>query len=126
MPTTKNTTKNKDDHARRRTLGNATDSRTASTNEMDREGPTPGPWEAVPSANRMGDSWGVRCAGETVGMSIAQMVWKRDASLIAAAPDLLAALKAFVLHDEAAVHIGDGECPEYVSAQAAIAKAEGR
>jgi len=49
--------------------------------------------------------------------------WRANARLIAAAPDLLAALKA--LHQRYVMAIGN-EGPEALSARAAIAKAEGR
>lgn len=53
-----------------------------------------------------------------------------DARLIAAAPDLLAALKALVAEVESRDNVidegADSDCEQMISARAALAKAEGR
>jgi len=57
-----------------------------------------------------------RCAG------IAQVGDKAHADLFAAAPDLLAALQAYIESDDIGARIGT---PKYKTARAAIAKATG-
>lgn len=80
---------------------------------------TPAPWRAVD------DSDGYRIEGNgnpsgTVAVILARrsVTGKADASLIAAAPDLLAALVAVV-------RIADRKTDEFDAARAAIAKATG-
>jgi hypothetical protein len=90
---------------------------------------TPGPWRAQPESNnyqvRVYEGPCSRCVADVWGDcdELAYHV-HANASLIAAAPDLLAALKALV---------EDGRCSTYPAddgllavADAAIAKAEGR
>jgi len=85
---------------------------------------TPGPWAAIPDSGEDSEGdWYIIAPDEdviTTGLS------EPDAALIAAAPDLLAALKALSagLHDEIDMkaHI---KASEVRAARAAIAKAEG-
>jgi hypothetical protein len=82
-------------------------------------GHTPGPWEAIPDSREDSEGdWYVIAPDEdviTLGLS------EPDAALIAAAPDLLAALKGLVgLADEGAMF-----SDRIALARAAIAKAEG-
>lgn len=56
---------------------------------------TPGPWRVVPSNGVAFDEWLVEVASdEFLTPGIAEVYEKADAALIAAAPDLLAALEA--------------------------------
>lgn len=90
---------------------------------------TPGPWLAdsgsIVSVTRMiiADCFSA-IYRNSPPMSDEVMV--ANARLIAAAPDMLAALKALVVHDEADdSRRGLPPCMELVDAHAAIAKAEG-
>lgn len=85
---------------------------------------TPGPWEIRPSSNpKNGTAWrdivstGCEFSPSYVGESLEQ-----DARLIAAAPDLLAALEAFVARAKQLNGIDTGPVAQ---ASAAIAKATG-
>ena len=86
---------------------------------------TAGPWEVVPADDD--DSWGVTRTG-VGGSAIAQMVWYFDAPLIAAAPDMLQALKKTLDYwDATGFSDCDDDCDCVVqSVQAAIARAEGK
>jgi hypothetical protein len=101
---------------------------------------TPGPWELV-GATRV---WKVGDNGAAVAIMAEPEVRYSDqfrevdmgsarsreacanARLIAAAPDLLAALREYVDRHEAAMTSSPVGLPEYDQACAAIAKAEGR
>ena len=83
---------------------------------------TPGPWTAEQDPNSiMSDEW---CIGAQGQIDMVAVCSERDARLIAAAPDLLAALKTVV------ANAPDPYCAitRYIDAQcrAAIAKAEGK
>ncbi|NLZ11107.1 MAG: hypothetical protein GX086_07235 [Alcaligenaceae bacterium] len=76
---------------------------------------TPGPWVARPDSNSISsDDW---CVGTNDKIDAVAVCGERDASLIAAAPDLLEALQAVV---DAA---GPDGGPAIGMALAAIAKA---
>ena len=87
---------------------------------------TPGPWVAVSSIPEEGvNCWWVFARRPGGAMHEVGCVngpqgsmTEPDALLVAAAPDLLAALKGVVA-------ISDSAIPEFVAARAAIAKAEG-
>lgn len=87
---------------------------------------TSGPWEVTPGQSRMEASvWTadhVKC--------IAQMVRSEDARLIAAAPEMYAALKALVetifARPDMQPLLGFQEVEQVKAAYIAIAKAEGR
>jgi hypothetical protein len=90
---------------------------------------TPGPWEVA--KKRYLESAGVICVEHpnhdaldviTAGWSESEEEHQANARLVAAAPDLYAALKAF----KQAVADGEGLAPCYDMANAAIRKAEGR
>lgn len=87
---------------------------------------TPGPWEA----NRHGDHWQIDAAMDAVATTHFCYAQEREANarLIAAAPDMLAALKAALAI--APVNADDGDDPEqseaWAAVRGAIAKAEGR
>ena len=88
---------------------------------------TPGPWEAVDrltvrSAYLLGDK---TAAGWEVATLPASAL-AGDSSLIAAAPDLLTALKAAVAHLSSPPPRNEGWNRVLNVAEAAIAKAEGR
>lgn len=86
---------------------------------------TPEPWRAAPQP---GQIIGVHAYTHCVmhgDDSIADTLTEPDARLIAAAPDLLAALKAMVEADDAHWPIAAAESVRN-AARAAIAKAEGR
>ena len=86
---------------------------------------TPGPWEVValngfgPFAIRMATPPGTK---QPTHYGVGQIGTIENARLIAAAPELLAALSALL------PEVSDfmAECPEVAAARAAIAKAEGR
>jgi hypothetical protein len=81
---------------------------------------TPGPWEAQRDPNAiMADDW---CIGAQGQIDMVAVCSERDASLIAAAPELLEALQEMVALVEMAVPF-DG--PQQRKARAAIAKATG-
>jgi hypothetical protein len=93
---------------------------------------TPGPWYAegsdIGSAENV--TVGVAIAGRTDDAYISHAEVQANAHLMAAAPDLLAALLSFIaLHEDGSLHI-DGspaiEDPAITAARAAIAKAEGK
>lgn len=81
---------------------------------------TPGPWRVVPSV--VDDEWGITEYHKT-GESVAQMVWKRDAALIAAAPDLLEACKRIAAMAVVWEPLSAGDIDDVLRA---IAKAEGK
>jgi hypothetical protein len=88
---------------------------------------TPGPWFAKADPNSSSrDDWVIGIEGGTIDE--VAVCSKRDAALIAASPDLLAALRSIVnLWDHHASAHGDGTIfPLHVAARAAIAKAEGK
>jgi len=108
---------------------------------MDNTKHTPGPWEYVPSTENHGayicGPWGSTvCDCYTMTVPGPFNGWKAkpvpfhgeamdaNARLIAAAPDLLAALKDLLAYVEGVY--GDHESSEGETARAAIAKAEGR
>jgi hypothetical protein len=77
---------------------------------------TPGPWKYLP------DAWIIADVGSVVLTS--QGMEKADARLIAAAPDMLAALRELVEDYEAAYGGNDEDAPKALTqARAAIAKA---
>lgn len=80
---------------------------------------TPGPWNAEPMTGR--GAWVKGSSGEWAALSCGDTdaTAEANARLIAAAPDLLAALKKIVFD-------WDGEPEDMIEAQEAIAKAEGR
>lgn len=87
---------------------------------------TPGPWEAP---GRDGDEW-VICTHKSKGKrrTVAHAYSEHDARLIAAAPDMLEALREIL---STTVGRGDGSFADFVNevrdiARAAISKAEGR
>jgi len=85
-------------------------------------GHTPGPWTYY----RNGDQSQVDCTTGTICQSIA---WAPNGPLIAAAPDLLAALKGVAWGDRpcwCGYVVGDTHTWHCREARAAIAKAEGR
>lgn len=75
-----------------------------------------GPWHAAKSANRQG-----LVVSESTGANIAVTYDKRDAAIVAAAPDLLDALQMLLKMTED----GDVTTVELNEARAAIAKAKG-
>ncbi len=76
---------------------------------------TPGPWKAEPFAGGW-NVWPIS-SKKPDGSAIAYDCTEADARLIAAAPDLLAALLALVERGT--------DSPEHMAAEAAIAKATG-
>lgn len=91
---------------------------------------TPGPWAATPclDVGRYGPPWTIRVDKQTVVASLIGAALHRgaetaeaNARLIAAAPDLLAALKELLPMWESGIRE-----PWVERARAAIAKAEGR
>lgn len=126
--------------------GNATSSRTAPANESQSQH-TPGPWRAGigDDVERAGEfelaciehhifGSGIYARGEYYSEDYAEHV--ANANLIAAAPDLLTALKQAVetIRTWHSIHIADDDAwdiyrqhaPEMKAINAAIAKAEGR
>lgn len=85
---------------------------------------TPGPWRLQPRRD-VTDEY--QCFLEPMGMHIPDVISEADASLIAAAPELLAALTqiAAMPHSNPTGDTLHGPCPKCI-AEAAIAKAEGR
>lgn len=87
---------------------------------------TPGPWSVRPSSNaENGAAWrDIVSDGQAFGPSYVGEALERDAYLIAAAPDLIEALRAVV-----AMEMMLPDHPKrqaaYRNARAAIAKAEG-
>lgn len=88
---------------------------------------TPGPWEATYEPCEMGNDWRIECKSDT-GFVVGVVMYRHDADewaanahLIAAAPDLLAALRDIVAWADRA------GCSEAFQrdARAAIARAEG-
>ena len=81
---------------------------------------TPGPWEAQDTAGH--DIHGQTAIYDAGGKDVA-IVYDGDANarLIAAAPDLLKALKGMVAHESRC----DEKCPDLANARAAIKAAEG-
>lgn len=117
-------------HTARQTLRNEAQARQV---EFDRErgGVAPGPWNFAASqfAKKVLDANGqtVRLTGVALSMSYEDAEAEANARLIAAAPDLLAELKAIV--DDMEADCGDPlcrECAVWRPARAAIAKAEGK
>jgi hypothetical protein len=93
----------------------------------------PGPWNCWESAlSRARDLWFVDgprpeeadLHGEARAPRVAEVWTEANARLIAAAPELLAALKAIYAYTLPASHFFEGT-PEFAAARAAIAKAEG-
>lgn len=122
--------KKKDDQSRMDTTGSSTDSRTAPANQKAATF-TPGPWRVGERSNGHGIDV-CRAIGAPVRVLIAHVSTNRNnaeanARLIAAAPDLYAALRKVQYGGEA------GSCPEcggrphmeLCDLAAAIAKAEG-
>ena len=97
---------------------------------------TPGPWKIFWRTNDMDYTWPIVGIGEANGEGVVDCgfgVWRdgeealANARLIAAAPDLLAALKGML--DHCALHSDDrdGQAHDaWINAQAAIARAEGK
>jgi hypothetical protein len=91
---------------------------------------TPGPWHVHPDHPRAIDADGVEVALAQLvirpGGCDIQMVTEAEANavLIAAAPAMLAALRALLAVCEE--ELDAGRVPEMIEARAAIAKAEGR
>lgn len=86
---------------------------------------TAGPWEIRPSSNsNNGAGWRdiVSTGGEFSPAYVGEAL-EQDARLIAAAPDLLAALRAYVELEESAAPYSSSPMREH--ARAAIAKATG-
>lgn len=79
---------------------------------------TPGPWYVAKTGNDQG-----LIISEQTGSNVAVSYDAKDAPLIAAAPDLLAALRDMVHFDDLPK---DEQQPAVEKARAAIAKAEGR
>ena len=91
---------------------------------------TPGPWIAVANRGNNAVSDVVDRDGYTIAhcRNVSVGCWEANARLIAAAPDLLAALKHLLAFVEAHTEAGEVIPPytvEHVRARAAIAKAEG-
>jgi hypothetical protein len=85
---------------------------------------TPGPWT---DRNGDGEVDGYVWAGDTVICGLGDKARQRaDARLIAAAPDLLYALKAMLKHYDYSRVKGWSPSSAALRAQAAVAKAEGR
>ena len=83
---------------------------------------TPGPWDAIPDCPEEGHGdWYVVAENEDV---LSRGSSRDDARLIAAAPDLLAALKAMSEYMAYAEILGEDKAV-FKNARAAIAKAEG-
>jgi len=80
---------------------------------------TPGDWHV-----HTNDLWSTVHAGDTLVADVIRN--SDDARLIAAAPDLLAALRACVDLMQSAHLPGGRDFVEYAAARAAIARAEGR
>lgn len=90
-------------------------------------GHAPGPWKAWQrDADKGSNYWLIRTANEKTGLddTIRGYCGESNARLIAAAPELLEALKNIL-----SLYESDDGCrdlPEYKSGQSAIAKAEGK
>lgn len=86
--------------------------------------PSPGPWSFGPAVEDQTDGhWSVAAVD---GFFVAGVITENDARLIAAAPDLLEALKALVRHDKAADAREElPGCLELQLAEEVIVKAEG-
>lgn len=104
--------------------------RVIATSKRAKANHTPGPWQHAPLSD---DVIGPRGQGVCSPCeNYDEDRWKVDARLIAAAPELLASLKAFVsFGDYAHNHIEDDEARAVLvealaDAKALIAKAEGR
>jgi len=86
---------------------------------------TPGPWRVEEYGNGGAVVIGEARAREVIAVSLTE----RNANLIAAAPDLLAACEAFVEAEHAAILDGQRAFSMYIdaidAAKAAIAKARG-
>lgn len=82
---------------------------------------TPGPWRIIPEDNWIEDANGRRiCTPHSSSSNISVEERNANAHLIAAAPELLAALKQVLAHHG---YIEGG--PDFPGAWAAIRKAEG-
>ncbi len=83
---------------------------------------TPGPWVVAPSSNpRNGSGWrDIHSVGGDFSPSYVGEALERDANLIAAAPDLLAAIKAMLDADMTT----ESGIEATKMARAAVAKAE--
>ncbi len=86
--------------------------------------PTPGPWRVVDDDIHAADGTHVVCFGHDYD-EYGYIAWSADACLIAASPDLLAALKQFVADHELSGHYCEGLNAAYTQAIEAIRKAEG-
>ena len=103
-------------------------------------GHTPGPWRVgnAYTSRSVGNAYSSRSAyavaAEFPGGHVAFVESKENAALIAAAPELLEALRPFAAIEECGVgvQVGDhaeevcAECSQVMRARAAIAKAEGK
>lgn len=87
---------------------------------------TPGPWEVRPSSNpHNGSAWrDIVSTGTEFSPAYVGEALDRDARLIAAAPDLLAALE-YITRSAESGHYIERSGPEVTAARAAIAKARG-
>jgi hypothetical protein len=90
---------------------------------------TPAPWEMHHYGDNEGDihgSNGTLVCMMREGDTAPDQDWSADARLIAAAPELLAALKEIVAYDEGSNDPEDYGYEVLMRCKAAIAKAEGR
>lgn len=89
---------------------------------------TPGPWQYEPSGDCDGEKWGIDhfVMGDGGKVELGCPPTEADALLMAAAPDMLAALKILVADMEAEYRdrCGDMDHDGIEKARAAIAKAE--
>jgi hypothetical protein len=88
---------------------------------------TPGPWGFTPTGVD-GDGWWIGTDEQNVARSFGYRDHPRnlaDVRLLAAAPDMLAALQELVAHDERDQQHGWVSHPRLDKARAAIAKATG-
>jgi hypothetical protein len=87
---------------------------------------TPGPWELVPASSFC--PWPAVIRGKTGGFlvhGISKQLCEADARLIAAAPDLLEALRKFALKHRHTYGLDGAWDEEITTAEKAIAKATG-
>ena len=93
---------------------------------------TPGPWHWEADQVKNDPLGRIRYQVTTIGKTITRVYYssfeggptnaEANARLIAAAPELLRSLKWAMVHLQ---EVGGEDCPDYVDARAAIAKAEG-